>query len=180
MKRKLPPDDVVVSMYRSGMSSLQIAEQFGVTASNVRALLRRIGEPRRTISDALKLSYANGVSTPTSYWTGKTQPAEMIERRISKIRGERHYLWNGGHSRRPYRNLVTKEKCERCGGTKDLGIHHQDDDHYNNDVKNLVVLCLSCHMSIHKTAYWKAWREGKPLPKSNAPTGWLKRDRTTS
>lgn len=172
MKKKNLPADIVLALYRSGVSSPEIAKRLSCGTATICRFLESIGEPRRTASDAAKKTFEQG-RKPVSFWKGKKQPKEMVERRISKIRGELHYLWKGGMSRREYRKLIDKRECSRCGGGKNLAIHHCDDDHYNNDLKNLVVLCLSCHMSVHKTAYWKAWREGKPLPKSNGPIGWL-------
>ena len=52
-----------------------------------------------------------------------------------------------------YRNIYKdnhKElKCELCGSTKYLYIHHIDSNRYNNDVTNLQCLCKSCHQKHH-------------------------------
>ena len=159
-------------MYRSGMSSGEIAEKCGVKPVTVLSLLRRISEPRRTTQQAADVREARGRGKPASYWTGKKQPPEMVEKRISKQRGERHYLWKGGRDRRPYRNMVDKQECESCGIGENLGIHHRNFDHYDNTPENLAVLCVSCHMSLHKKAYWDAVHAGKEPPKSNGPIGW--------
>lgn len=101
----------------------------------------------------------------TRYWLGKKQPPEMVERRVSKIRGSNHYLWKGGLSRRPYRKMKKKTACERCGDTFQLLIHHKNGDHYDNQLDNLEVLCNRCHSSLHKTGYWESVRNGdKPKP----------------
>lgn len=91
---------------------------------------------------------------------------------MEKIRGDKHWAWKGGKERRPYRGLIVKERCERCGTTERLSIHHRNMDHSDNTLKNLGVLCVSCHMSEHKKAYWEAKRQGKETPKSNGPVGW--------
>jgi len=41
--------------------------------------------------------------------------------------------------------------CVRCGYNKTsiLQIHHRDKDHYNNNIKNLELLCPNCHAEIH-------------------------------
>ena len=96
----------------------------------------------------------------------------MVERRVSKIRGEAHYLWSGGKSKRDYRKGTKKEKCARCGSRTNLCIHHENLDHYDNAPDNLTVLCVSCHASIHKQAYWDAVHTGQKPPRSNAPIGW--------
>jgi hypothetical protein len=174
--RKLPPNDEVVAMYNGGLSSSEIADKCGVKPVTVVSLLTRLGVPRRGPSEADRISRSRGRKPIIKFWEGKTQTPEMVESRISKIRGENHYLWKDGMSRRRYRGVVAKEKCEECGAIDNLGIHHLDDDHYNNDPENLQVLCVSCHMSTHKTAYWKAKREGRPTPKSNGPVGWTRKE----
>jgi hypothetical protein len=102
----------------------------------------------------------------------RPQTPEQVEKRISKIRGENHGRWKDGMSRRGYRKFIVKEKCNRCSSKDGLGIHHKDNDHFNNDPDNLEVVCNSCHMSEHKKAYWKAIKEGQTPPKSNGPVGW--------
>lgn len=171
-KRKLPPNDAVVRMYESGMSSGEIAEECGVQPITVLSLLARIGVPRRSAQEAAILRQEKGRGHPARYWLGKKQPREMVERRAASVTGEKHWLWKGGHSRRRYRGKVYKEKCDLCGSKLNLGIHHRDLDHYNNAPENLEVLCVSCHMSLHKQLYWDAIHAGKEPPKSNGPIGW--------
>lgn len=38
-----------------------------------------------------------------------------------------------------------KDKCERCGTTEHLMVHHKDRDRSNNKPENLMTLCFSCH-----------------------------------
>ena len=169
-KRLLPPNEIIVSLYRSGKSTGEIAEQFQVHPSAVINLLRRIGEPRRSNKEAMIIRGTSGRHVVNRAWLGRKQPAEMVERRLSQIRGEKHYLWKGGDSRRQYRRKVLKEFCVRCKTRQNLGIHHADFDHYNDAVENLQVLCVSCHMSVHKQAWWDAKKVGTPYF-SNAPSG---------
>ncbi len=173
--RKLPPNEQVIEMYQGGMSSTEIAEVCGVASITVISLLRRLGVPRRTASEAARIRTEKGRNNPPRFWLGKKHPAEMVERRIAKIRGENHYLWKGGDSKRDYRKVVAKEECDQCGSADNLGIHHIDNDHYNNDPVNLRVLCVSCHMSLHKSEYWKAKHEGRATPRSNGPIGWKRK-----
>lgn len=42
-----------------------------------------------------------------------------------------------------------KSRCERCGTTQKLSVHHIDRDWSNNDTSNLQTLCTSCHTSLH-------------------------------
>ena len=39
--------------------------------------------------------------------------------------------------------------CRKCGSTKRLSIHHIDWNKENNSESNLVVLCSSCHSTLH-------------------------------
>lgn len=171
--RKLPPNDVLIEMYQSGMSTTEISESLGnVKPVTVVSMLNRLGVQMRTPAEADKISRRKSRKTITKYWEGKKQPADMVERRISQIRGEQHYLWKGGKSKRDYRQVVEKVECSNCGVNENLGIHHIDGDHYNNTPENLDVLCVSCHMSHHKKKYWIAVKNGESPPRTNAPIGW--------
>lgn len=171
--RKLPPDDVVIADYRGGLSSGQIAERYGVKPVTVLSMLARAGEPRRGPDESNRLRSESGRTHSSRYWLGKKQSAEHVEKRIAKQRGEQHYGWKGGASDpREYRRVVDKERCARCGGTDRLAIHHLNNDHYDNQAENLQVLCLSCHSSVHKQAYWDAIHAGVEPPRSNAPINW--------
>ncbi len=178
--RKVPSNEALRELYDSGLSAREIAIQLGLNPITVGSALTRLGISTRTPEETKRLQAGRGVKPKvTRYWLGKKQPPEMVERRVSKIRGENHYLWKGGSSRRDYRNVIAKEKCGQCQGRQNLGIHHVNYDHYDNDPENLQVLCVSCHMSLHKQNYWDAIHADQAPPKSNAPIGW-KRGGATS
>lgn len=86
--------------------------------------------------------------------------------------GKRNGRYKDGSQSRLYRQLVDKERCACCGATDTLGIHHKNNDHYDNRLSNLEVLCNSCHLSKTKRLWWKAKKAGLSLPKSNGPIGW--------
>jgi hypothetical protein len=90
-------------------------------------------------------------------------------------RGAAHYNFKGGWHNRDYRKLVTKDRCRLCGATETLGIHHRNDDHFDNRLENLEVLCNSCHMSETKRKWWASKKAGLPTPKSNGPVGWTRK-----
>ena len=50
------------------------------------------------------------------------------------------------------------KRCHECGGKNMLGVHHIDGNPGNNEQKNLLTLCASCHTSWH-------WRNGKRMPR---------------
>ena len=61
--------------------------------------------------------------------------------------------WGEAHgSARKIAYLIEgREKfCEICGTTKSIDIHHKDGNPYNNAPDNLVSVCRSCHMKLHR------------------------------
>lgn len=59
---------------------------------------------------------------------------------------ENNNNWKGGTE---YRSLVTVDKCEVCGSTKNLLVHHIDHNRRHNYKENLMVLCKRCHQNHH-------------------------------
>ena len=72
----------------------------------------------------------------------KTQE-ELIEKRM----GNKRYMLKG--------KLPTR--CFFCGGEKDLEVHHVDADSSNNQLKNLLVICIRCHRKLHSRIYNKIY-----------------------
>lgn len=110
------------------------------------------------------------------YGTGQNQICTVMKRlgipRHSKgRRGAEHHQYKDGKSSVLYRKLIVKNQCSHCGSTDKLGIHHKNNDHYDNRIENLEVLCNSCHMSETKKAWWAAKKAGKTY-KGNARVGW--------
>jgi len=46
--------------------------------------------------------------------------------------------------------FLSKTQCEKCGSIENLDIHHIDHNPNNNNLDNLMCLCRSCHMKIHR------------------------------
>jgi hypothetical protein len=73
--------------------------------------------------------------------------------RNSIYSGEKHARWNNGIS--IYRKILLKNGkqpiCQNCKikDTRLLNAHHVDHDRNNNDLNNLVWLCLNCHFLVH-------------------------------
>ena len=50
-----------------------------------------------------------------------------------------------------FEDNLKERKCEKCGNTKWMGdeipldLHHKDGNRFNNDLKNLEILCKNCH-----------------------------------
>mgnify|MGYP000871709821 CR=1 FL=1 len=59
-----------------------------------------------------------------------------------------------GKNNNNYKNGISmyqkrrKSRCERCGSTKNLMVHHKDHNRSNNEPSNLETLCWSCHEKI--------------------------------
>lgn len=48
-------------------------------------------------------------------------------------------------------SVLGKEKvCEKCGSTRNIDVHHKDGDYHNNTPDNIMILCRSCHIKIHR------------------------------
>ncbi len=67
--------------------------------------------------------------------------------------GEKHKLWKGGFS--TYRDILLRNGrlpiCTLCRikDIKVLAVHHIDENHKNNELKNLAWLCHNCHYLVH-------------------------------
>ena len=57
------------------------------------------------------------------------------------------------YSKHPNYSIAMEQagyKCEECGSTFAIGIHHIDGNHENHELPNLKVLCWNpCHISKH-------------------------------
>jgi len=70
-----------------------------------------------------------------------------------KFSGKNHLGWKDGKS--TYRRILekggAKAVCKLCGkdDKRVLAVHHVDENHKNNSLKNLVWLCHNCHLLVH-------------------------------
>lgn len=65
------------------------------------------------------------------------------------------------HSRAKAHRHV-RPRCERCGKTGRLHVHHVDEDPFNNTPSNLRTLCASCHRHMHSPNFIAATAMRKP------------------
>ena len=166
-----PPTPLLVADYESGLSCIQVAAKHGVEAQCVRRALKAAGVPFRSARETCLLQIAAGTYVARRPWLGKKQPAELVAKRAAAISGANNVNWKGGLQCRHYRKVIAKEKCEACGASELLAIHHINFDHYDNVEENLQVLCLSCHSRLHTKAR-HARKRGEDIPVSNSPIGW--------
>lgn len=59
-----------------------------------------------------------------------------------------HPGWSAGHYRA--RQLIAPGPCSTCGKPNARDVHHKDGDHTNNARPNLIRLCRSCHVRVHR------------------------------
>ena len=86
---------------------------------------------------------------------GKVIARLGIESRGKGRKGKENGNYKDGTQSRLYRQMIEKDKCEVCGVTIRLVIHHKNGNHQDNHLRNLQVLCESCHNRYHKTLWWK-------------------------
>lgn len=91
-------------------------------------------------------------------WYSKNRESELEKNR--EYRKEKHELFVWYHNKDRFNGLrdsILKrdgEACKACGKTNKLAVHHIDGTNYikgnaNNDEKNLITLCSSCHSRLH-------------------------------
>ena len=101
---------------------------------------------------------------------GKKHTKETKIKMSKSQRKEKNHNWQGGKSFEPYTTDWThtlrqsirerdKYTCQLCGkkqGDRALSIHHIDYNKQNNEIKNLISLCISCHIKTNTNReYWK-------------------------
>ena len=91
-------------------------------------------------------------------WTGRKKTKSFKQARFCS-RSCANHRGNGLEHKRPLTFYVSicfahfEKKCIHCGHDKIVSVHHLDENRKNNDVRNLVPLCMNCHMMIHKKEY---------------------------
>lgn len=87
--------------------------------------------------------------------------------RILKLEREKKYGENA--IRCLERDNYTCQKCRKKLklGDRTINIHHIDFDETNNDLRNLILLCASCHRKVHRFT-----RDSFPLPKDYILKKW--------
>lgn len=134
-----------------------IAAEFDVSASTVAHAMEKVGMPRRSQAESLRLSGA--------------------------VRGANNPNWKGGVANWSYshdwqslsRRIKNRDNwtCQLCGEPKPrqrclLHVHHIDGDKTNNHPCNLITLCPSCHHPLHPVAKKRAMAQNlKVIAKRN-------------
>ena len=86
--------------------------------------------------------------------TKKIQNSKFCSRSCANHRGT-GLEWEEIHKSRSlvhYRTIcfsVWEQNCAICGFDKIISVHHIDENHNNNDIKNLIPLCPNHHHMVH-------------------------------
>lgn len=107
--------------------------------------------------------YCNKLLTRNRFKNGRLEDFNVFKKRVYCNREcmKKDYL-KIGINEQTYRNahqtaktinklILKKNKCDICGSTKSLDIHHKDHNWKNNNLDNLMCLCRSCHMKAHRS-----------------------------
>lgn len=79
---------------------------------------------------------------------------DCMRRAYVKTGQDTGQLYRASHSsaeKLAYLILGKEHRCEKCGSTKSIDVHHIDGNRNNNTPENIMVLCRSCHMKGHNT-----------------------------
>lgn len=84
----------------------------------------------------------------------KSHPELKDKLKKNLPRGEKHPSWKGGKDYRKKAFEYYGKRCSVCGYNKFenlLWVHHKDFQkrNINNNIKNLQVLCIRCHLEKH-------------------------------
>lgn len=131
----------------------------------------------KKISSTIKRKQTEGTYISSYDSLSKDAQKEIGEKiSLSKI-GDRNPNWKGGSKTPNYDKLKQQIKdgeikiCSKCLKEKPLDVHHKDNDHENDVLENLKVLCESCHYAEHEIGYnfWKNnnRKDGKQLVAMN-------------
>lgn len=174
-----PTKAQVKALYKSGLSLRAIGLRFNVHGQTVLNWMEKWGLKRRPASNR-KLWDSREEEIKYLYHTQRMSQEQIanyykvslsiiqramqrltIQRRSRGRRGSEHHAYKHGKASTLYRRVVVKKECRQCRATKRLVIHHKNDDHLDNRLENLEILCESCHNSLSKKRWWARKRRAK-------------------
>jgi hypothetical protein len=78
---------------------------------------------------------------------------KTLQKTLQSAPSEVRWMENSKSLHKVLRDLLLERlggRCEICGSTNGLVVHHKDNDRRNNSLSNLQLLCPACHMAIHR------------------------------
>lgn len=132
----------------------QIAKEQNVSQSTVKKWKERLNIPKKPEG------WANVGKEPWNKGLNEDDP--RVKRQIEALRENRYDRWKdmrGEYEKYPNGSAIIKktpscyrkykkDKCEVCGRTEFLEVHHKDGNHENFEESNLFTGCPSCHQGI--------------------------------
>ena len=112
---------------------------------------------RRRLPDPIKFCRSCGeIMTRQTFKTGRLEDRSVFRKRVycdraCMARGQEGVIKK--HTPKNSRRQSAKtalSRCQACGSTKNLHVHHVDENPMNNSPLNLQTLCASCHKRWHR------------------------------
>ena len=150
---------IIVNLYNEGKSTIQIAEYLNTTHTRIIKEMKINGIKRRTRKEANAkyIRYNICVVCNTQF-----RPLGSIYRLTCSDKCHKEWMkqYNDnprnikhGGSQPRYQRIARKlkeQKCEICNSIDvRLDVHHIDKDQTNNNIENIMILCVSCHARLH-------------------------------
>lgn len=85
-----------------------------------------------------------GIISKNKYYTKNKE--KIIKKNLIYYKKEMN---SRAKARRIYKKVNKSIICSTCRTTLKIHIHHKDKNVFNNDIKNLIALCSSCHGKEH-------------------------------
>lgn len=163
-----PPNCEMARLYRSGMSSPEIAEISGISAVHVRRILKSEGVGMRSLREAMKISHGRpGMKQKFSASSTGRKHTEATKQKLRENTGPKNANWrngltlgsggylcftaspdNGAHAGRAVHQVIAEWKAGRTL-KKGEHVHHKDGNKLNNHPDNLEVMKASEHTRHH-------------------------------
>lgn len=142
-------------LYNLGLNDYDIANKLSVTHSAIWHQRKKLNLKPNTNRGAQR-GQRNPVFSAIRNGKWRDPSKELnVRKLLSKIRfGPQNPYWKHGKSRPRIRNHLrldgfSLEKCELCGSTKSIHVHHINGNIYDNSLSNLMIVCSKCHAKFH-------------------------------
>lgn len=117
----------------------EIADNLGVNKGTIQYWMKRHDIKTRTVAEQRAFKSGNGNRTIFSTYTNKFSKENYMK---SIPRNLPHTI--------KAKIIEIVGKCQCCGYSEVLDLHHIDGNHYNNDPNNHLIICPNCHAKIHR------------------------------